>query len=581
MHSTLKTSLRLLGAILLGLSLTLPARAQIRAVRLASGLNLPVYACSPQGDFARIFIVERTGKIRVLDHGNLLATPFLDLNAKVGVGMELGLLGLAFHPNYAANGTFFVSYTRLSDGASVLERYKVSANDPNVADPLSATLIAGPIAQLTGQHKAGCLQFGADHKLYYALGDGGGAGDSGPGHPAVGNAQSGATLLGKISRFDVDLPPPYIPAHNPFVLDAGVRDEVWAMGYRNPWRFSFDRLTGDMYVGDVGNGAVEEIDFEPAGMGGRNYGWKCMEGSNCTGLPTCGCNAPAWKLPIEEFGHSFACAVIGGYVYRGCAIGAMQGTYFYGDYCTARVWSFSYDGATQTKGPVIERTSQLAPGGGMSINQISSFGEDAYGELLICDLDGELYKMVATNQVDCNANGVEDSCDLSFGTSLDVNANQIPDECDGDAPLVYCTAKLNSLSCLPSMSFTGYPSATRGFGFQVRASNVLNNKIGILLYGFNGRALIPFQGGKLCLRPPVKRAASSNSGGSPAPANDCSGVFSIDLNSFAVGALGGRPSPVLRLPGVMVVAQWWGRDSGIPPPLGSQLSNGLSFQICP
>ncbi|HUR28869.1 MAG TPA: PQQ-dependent sugar dehydrogenase, partial [Planctomycetota bacterium] len=397
-----------------------------------------------------------------------------------------------------------------------------------------------------------------------------------------GNAQNGATLKGKISRFDVDLPPPYIPPSNPFVGDPTVRDEVWALGLRNPWRFSFDRRTGDMYIGDVGNGTMEEVDFAPAGAGGRNFGWKCMEGSVCTGQPTCGCNLAVWEAPIEEFGHTFACCVIGGILYRGCAMSASQGTYFYGDYCTGKVWSFTYNGVSGAKGPVIERTSELAPGGGMAIDMISSFGEDAQGEILICDIaDGELYRIVSATHADCNGNGVDDVCDVKGRTSLDANNNGIPDECEGTAPTAYCSGKVNSLGCVPTMSFTGYPSATRGSGFVVKASNAINNKIGLLLYGVNGRAAVPFQNGTLCVATPVRRAVSANSGGAPAPANNCSGAFSLDFNSFAVGALGGHPLPPLQVAGTLVETQWWGRDPALPAPNRSQLSNGLEFQICP
>ena len=581
MNSTLKTLLQILGAIVLALSLSAPAQAQLKSVRLASGLSLPTYACAPEGDTTRIFIVEQTGKIRILEQGVLLATPFLDIGPKVGTGLELGLLCMAFHPNYSTNGYFFVSYTRASDGASMLERYHVDPATPNQASPNSATVIVGPIAQPSSQHKGGCIQFGADRKLYASFGDGGGGADNGPGHPAVGNGQSGATLLGKVLRFDVDLPAPYIPPSNPFTADPNTLDEIWALGYRNPWRFSFDRRTGDMYVGDVGNGTMEEIDFEPAGAGGRNYGWKCMEGSVCTGLPTCGCNAPTWRLPIEEFGHTFACAVIGGYIYRGCAMSALQGTYFYADHCTARIYSFTYNGVSGAKGPVIERTSELAPGGGMANNQITSFGEDGLGELLICDKGGELFKIISASQVDCNGNGVDDICDLNAGTSVDVNGNAIPDECEGATPSSFCVAKLNSLSCTPAMSYVGYSSATRGSGFRMSANHVLNNEIGLLLYGLNGQGALPFQGGTLCVHSPVKRAVPANSGGNPAPLNDCSGIFTIDFNTFAVGGLGGRPALALQVVGTSVVAQWWGRDSGLPAGLASQLSNGLQFQVCP
>jgi glucose/arabinose dehydrogenase len=573
-------ALECVGALALASILSPAATAQLRTERLASGLSKPVFATVAPGDPERLYIVEQTGTVRILDQGNLLPNPFLDVSAKVGSGLELGLLGLAFHPDYTSNDYLYVAYTRLSDNASMLVRYEADASGDSV-DPTSATTIVGPIAQPTAQHNGGCLQFGPDGMLYYGLGDGGGAADNGPGAPPEGNAQSGATLLGKLSRFDVDLPPPYIPASNPFVGDPNVRDEVWALGLRNPWRFSFDRRTGDMFIGDVGNGQREEIDFAPAGVGGLNFGWKCMEGTVCTGQPTCGCNLPQWEVPIEEWAHTGSSAVIGGILYRGCAMSALNGTYVYGDYRNGRVWSFTYDGVSGAKGPVIERTSELAPGGGMTIDAITSFGEDAQGEILICDLDGELYRIVSATHADCNANGVDDVCDVGRGSSLDVNGNGVPDECEGTAPTAYCTGKLNSQGCVPTMSFTGYPSATRGSGFLIEAASAVNRKIGLLLYSLNGRAAQPFQNGTLCVAVPVRRTISANSGGTPAPVNDCSGTYVLDFNRFAVGALGGQPQPALQVPGTLVDTQWWGRDPAFPAPNASQLSNGLEFQICP
>lgn len=570
-----------LGVLLIGAAIASPAVAQMKAVRIASGLAVSVYACAPAGDTDRIFIIEQPGRIRILKHGVVLPTPFLDVGAKVSNGYELGLLGLAFHPNFDSNGYFYISYTRAADNASMLERYRVDPATPNRADPLSAVVVAGPVAQPQTEHNAGCLQFGADGKLYWSIGDGGGANDSGPGHPPVGNGQSGQTLLGKISRFDVDIPFPHIPPDNPFLQEAGIRDEVWALGYRNPWRFSFDRETGDMWVGDVGQVVREEINFEPAGAGGRNYGWKCMEGTVCTQLSNCACAAPQFRSPLEEFDHSFACAVIGGYMYRGCSMPSLRGTYFYGDYCSGRVWTFTYDRNTGAKGPVIEVTSQIAPGGGMAIDEIGSFGEDGNGELLIVDLDGEIYRLTRNGAQDCNGNGIDDICDLASGDSLDANANAQPDECEGSAPVAFCSAKVNSLGCTPQLEVRGYPSATRGQGCWINARDVRNNKVGLMFYGVSGRAAAPFQGGTLCIAAPIKRTPGTVSGGTPPPAQDCSGSYRIDFNAFLVGNLGGNPSPALSVPGTVAVAQWWGRDPGYTSPNNSTLSAGVEFQICP
>lgn len=573
-----RLALRMLGVLALGLFLALPAQSQtLKGVRLTAGLSAPIYACAAPGDASRIFVVQQGGLIRILKNGSLLATPFMNLGPKILIGSEQGLLGMAFHPNYATNGFFFVSYTRAGDGASIVERYTVGGN-PDVGNPATSQIFVGPVAQPESNHNGGGIQFGPDGMLYFGLGDGGGGNDQ---HGAIGNGQLGTTLLGKMLRYDVNIAPPYIPANNPFVNDPNVRDEVWAIGMRNPWRWSFDRVTGALFIGDVGQSALEEIDIEPAGAGGRNYGWRCMEGTNCTGLSGCTCNAPALTLPVETYTHSFGCSVTGGYVYRGCAMPSLQGTYFYADYCSARIWSFTYDVVTGAKGPTIERTSQLAPGGGQSINSITSFGEDGYGEILIVDGGGELYRITSATQVDCNHNGLDDVCDLAYGNSLDVNGNGIPDECDGATPFLYCSGKFTSSGCAPTMARSGYSSATLGSGFLVRATDCMNNQPGLLLYGVSGQAALPFQGGTLCVSAPVRRAPGTNSGGSPQPADDCTGVFEIDFNAFAVGALGGTPSPALRVPGTVVDSQWWGRDPGYGPGQNSQLAGGLEFQICP
>ncbi|HTF88425.1 MAG TPA: hypothetical protein VK843_08450, partial [Planctomycetota bacterium] len=291
--------------------------------------------------------------------------------------------------------------------------------------------------------------------------------------------------------------------------------------------------------------------------------------------------SPALRLPIEAYSHSFGNCVIGGYIYRGCAMPGLQGTYFYADHGSSRIWSFTYDRNTQTKGPTIEVTTQLAPGGGQSINSITSFGEDGFGEILIVDGGGELYRIIDTGQTDCNSNGISDTCDLSSGNSLDSNSNGIPDECDGTPPVAYCSGKFASNGCAPNMEFTGYSSATKGFGFIVRGAGAMNNKPGLLLYSVNGQNATPFQGGVLCVNSPIKRTPGTNSGGNPLPADDCSGVFSIDFNAFAVGFLGGQPLAALQLPGTVVDTQWWGRDPGYAPPANSQLTNGLEFQVHP
>ena len=303
----------LAGALICSLSLAPAASAQtpLETLRVASGLARPVYVTAPPGDFARLFIVEQTGKIKILDlgSGTVFVDPFLDLGGsglnKAYTGPQLGergLLGLAFHPDYANNGQLYVNYTEKANSDTVVEQYTVSAN-PNRADPASGVTIFGPYFQPQSNHNGGCIQFGPDGMLYIGMGDGGASNDQGSGHVAGGNAQAGTTLLGKLLRLDVDIPAPHVSPSNPFVGDPTMLDEVWSLGWRNPWRFSFDRATGDLYAGDVGQNAREEISYQAAGLGGLNYGWRCMEGGNCTGLSGCTCNAPGLELPIQDYGH--------------------------------------------------------------------------------------------------------------------------------------------------------------------------------------------------------------------------------------------------------------------------------------
>ncbi len=386
----MRTAARLLVAAALAASAH--AQTPLTTVRVASGLDAPVYVTHEPGRAGRLYVVQQRGKVVVVEDGQVLATPFLDLGAKVSQGFsERGLLGFAFHPDYAANGHVYVCYTDEPFGQTYLERYTRSASDPAVVDPASGLLLLGPIPQPFPNHQGGCLQFGPDGMLYLATGDGGGSGD-----PAC-FAQDGASLHGKLLRL---APDGSIPPSNPFVGDPSHRDEIWAKGLRNPWRFSFDRATGDLYLGDVGQNAREEIDFQPASNGGgENYGWKIAEGTTCFGTASCApgvpaCGHPSLTPPIRDFPSydGGGCAVIGGYVYRGCAIPSLHGTYFYGDYCSGRIFSFRYDGTTLTD--LADRTAELAPGGVFSIDLISSFGEDADGELYVVDVGGEIFRIV-------------------------------------------------------------------------------------------------------------------------------------------------------------------------------------------
>lgn len=337
---------------------------------------------TPAGDASRLFVVEQTGRIRIVDKatGAIHATPFLDLSAVVSTSIERGLLGLAFDPFYSATGRFFVYYTD-AVGDIVIARYVRSAADPNQADPTETVLLR--IAHAGDQsHNGGMLAFGPDSCLYAATGDGGGEGD-----PA-GNAQNRDVLLGKLLRLDPNTGAPCNNrVSNPFQAGGGA-PEVWSYGLRNPWRFSFDRTTGDLYIGDVGQEAREEINVvsTPDSGRGANFGWPVMEGFDCYIDPACvkaGLVAPALDYPHD----GGACSVTGGYVYRGGAIPALRGTYFYADFCAGFVRSFRYQG-----GQVLEQASwpQLSP----ASRVISSFGEDDAGELYLVTLSGDLFKIV-------------------------------------------------------------------------------------------------------------------------------------------------------------------------------------------
>lgn len=366
------------------------AGTEITAVRVASGLAQPLYATAPPGDLERLFIVEQRGTIRILANGQIAAAPFLDIRNRVIAGGERGLLGLAFHPSYASNGTFFVYYTTLREQEtfSVLSRFRVTEN-PDVADPESEELVLEQRQPFVA-HKGGQLEFDADGYLYVSLGDGGQSATR------QNNGQDLTTWLAKILRIDIDAARPYaVPADNPFAGPDGVRDEIWALGFRNPWRFSFDPGTGDMYIGDVGEAEREEINIVPSGESGANFGWCCREGrqpfTRCFDAART-CPAQGLVDPVLEYDHTAGCSVTGGFVYRGCALPALHGTYFYGDYCSGFVRSFTY------RGGVVEDerdwTADLAPASGHIINSISGFGRDGRGELYICDLGGEVFKIV-------------------------------------------------------------------------------------------------------------------------------------------------------------------------------------------
>lgn len=342
--------------------------------QVASGLDRPTDITSPRDGSGRVFVLEQVGRIRILQNGELIPTPYLDISNIVGSNAsERGLLGLAFHPNYAENGFFFVNYTD-RDGNTRIARFSVSASDPNQADPASRLELIR-IQQPYGNHNGGALAFGPDGYLYAGLGDGGSAGDP------LDAGQSLNTLLGKILRFDVNGGQPYaIPANNPFAAGGG-EAEIWAYGLRNPWKIAFDRATGDLYIADVGQNQWEEINFTPAGSpGGLNYGWRFMEGSHdySGGLY----DKSALVLPVAEYTRNDGCSVTGGQVYRGQSLPDWQGVYLYGDFCTGNIWGLlkTGDGFANS---LLFRTSF----------RISTFGLDDDGEIYLGDYSGAIYTL--------------------------------------------------------------------------------------------------------------------------------------------------------------------------------------------
>ncbi len=356
---------------------------------VVEGLERPVVVAHAGDGSGRLFIVQQGGQILIFDGARLLPGSFLDLSDRVSSGSEQGLLGLAFHPDYETNGFFFVNLTDLTGDTQIL-RFTVSA-DGNVADPASAVALLS-VDQPYANHNGGQLAFGPDGKLWIGLGDGGSAGD--PGN----RAQSGSSLLGKVLRVDVDQGLPYaVPLDNPFASDPAVRDEIWALGLRNPWRFSFDRLTGDLFIADVGQNAYEEVSFEPSingsSGGGRNYGWRRMEGTHCFN-PGSNCSDGSLVPPILEYSHSLGCSITGGYRYRGAEMPEHFGTYFFGDFCSGRIWGGTENAETGAWTSTELLDSELS---------ISTFGEDEQGELYVADLGGTLYRI--HGETFCNVAG--------------------------------------------------------------------------------------------------------------------------------------------------------------------------------
>ena len=368
----------------------LPPGTDYEWVNIIDGLHLPIFVTHAGDGSGRLFVVEQTGYILVYERGELLFEPFLDISLKIpnevmrGSYSEQGLLGLAFDPTYAETGVFYINYTNL-EGTVLVSRFRVSADDANRADPDSETVLL-EIPQPYANHNGGHIEFGPDGYLYVSVGDGGSADDP------DNHAQNTTNMLGTILRLDVSdhTSDTYaIPPDNPFVDTPDFLPEIWAYGLRNPWRFSFDSETGDMYIGDVGQGLLEEIDFQPADSpGGENYGWRVWEG---TSRHDPDMEATAEMIPpIIEYDHVAGCSVTGGYVYRGEELPELDGLYFYGDYCVGRIW-ITRRGADD-EWVVSEFAFLEIP--------ISSFGLDEAGELYMVDYAGNIYKLLSATLFD-------------------------------------------------------------------------------------------------------------------------------------------------------------------------------------
>jgi glucose/arabinose dehydrogenase len=342
-----------------------------------TGLNQPVFLASPPGDATRVFVLERPGRIRVVQNGTVLATPFLDIAARVSTQGERGMLSFAFHPQYAQNGWIFVHFNNLA-GDIVVERFTASTANPNVANAQVAAEVIRIPHPTFDNHNGGVAAFGPDGLLYLSTGDGGGGGDPGQ------NAQNPNRLLGKMLRLDVGTLPYTIPPSNPLAT------EVWGIGLRNPWRWSFDAATSRLYVADVGQNKYEEVDVvmrdAPAPGVAVNFGWPLTEGSKCYPNDQATCSTAGQTLPVLEFDHSTgACAITGGYVYRGAALPELTGRYFYSDYCAGFVRSFRY-----WNGQAVEKVEWIAPN---AVGRVLSFGEDAARELYAITGSGKVYRI--------------------------------------------------------------------------------------------------------------------------------------------------------------------------------------------
>ncbi len=515
------------GSLLLP-ALCAPVLGQtLRATRIASGIPRPTDLASPPGETSRLFVVEGRRAILLIKDGVLLPTPFLDLSAELSP-LNQAIGSLAFHPDYATNGRFFVLYVDKDLIAHVAE-YHVSS-DPDVADPSTRVQILGPFQQTTQVHLWNQILFGPDGMLYVGIGDDIWTDDTVPNY-----SQDLSTVLGKILRLDIDLPAPYIPPDNPFVGVAGARGEIWMLGLRQPWRFSIDSATSDVYIGEVGSNDHEELNIVAgANAAGANFGWRCLEAFVCENRPECiDCMDPSFLPPIYEYPHTDGrCAIIGGYVYRGQAIPWLQGTYLYGDYCSGKIWSLKYDGDGMTD--FRERTIELHPWAGEgAIELITSFAQDSAGELYVLDnLGGEVFKIV------------DGGCDATN----------------------YCVSSPNSAG--PGAVIGSRGSMSIGASeFELTVSGAIPQRYGLFFYGPQPD-LLPFGDGLLCINNPHFRLK-------PPTKVDAEGNASWDVDFENPPESDGTIHP-----GSTWYFQFWYRDPQAAAS-GFNLSDGLSVEFCP
>jgi glucose/arabinose dehydrogenase len=417
---------RTLGSIGVGcfvLALVAPpgdAQAQLALELIADDFDRPCSLAAPHESLQRLMVVEQAGIVKVVMNGQVLPTPFLDLTFQVVVSGEQGLLDICFHPGFETNGRCFVAYNDYLENL-VLEEY--FANPGGNVNPLSARRLL-TIPKPFKQHNGGKLHFGLDTYLYFSTGDGGGAFDP------QGNAQNLNSLLGKVLRIDVDTPalpetglPYVIPATNPFVGQPGVKEEIFAYGLRNPWRMYQDPVSGNLWIGDVGQQLREELNLMRAGQSGQNFGWKCKEGALDTGLCS---NLPVpLSPPVYQYDHNEGCAIVAGPIYRGTLLPSFNGYGFFADHCTGRIWTYLWTDAGLQQ--VVERTAEM----GGYMGRISSFGLDSARELYVLHyLPGDLMRVIPNpGSADCDSNGIDDVDELTAGTAFDVDQNGVIDNC--------------------------------------------------------------------------------------------------------------------------------------------------------